>query len=525
MTIMLNAIYVLVAGLVASIFGILLFNYLFYNRYVDKSETHCLAALVFTVSMSVALLCVLLIPIDVFLASQSSTKAITETINVVIDRDIFNKIMYASFTISLFLSFVSIPFTFFYIDEKIEDIMPVENEFMTKLFTSFKHTLFFLLFIGIILLFGLFFRSESSPLTTTDTFKTLKIILDTEHFGDKAITFVITLFGIFGMIIVVFYGGYGLGSLPFYLIKGKKSLESSHERFEFDRAKARDRIRSLQEKMTRKGTLSSKEKKELAKLKEEEILISNKMDKINSILENDNCFNTILSMMTPFRVLIGICCLIMTLLAFISLLLTSLDRLMHSECGLSCGFVIKENKFKNYVDHILILSSQFLHLDQVLFAIINLYFYFCAIFGFCNIGIKIFCCTLYEVKRRSTNPQGLLILAFELSIMTIAFVLEIMALCPQYATFGSQVTSDGMKCNLTSDMRKCVMTNIAVFFNKISMSLPLFSSIFYFANWLLIGVISISFIYSMLCKEDEEFDDYRDEGDDEEKFALNDDVY
>ena len=65
------------------------------------------------------------------------------------------------------------------------------------------------------------------------------------------------------------------------------------------------------------------------------------------------------------------------------------------------------------------------------------------------------------------------------------------------------------------------MTNIAVFYNKISISMPFFSTVFYFANWGLIAVIAMSTLYGMICRKDEEYDDYKEEGDDEEKFALN----
>ena len=513
---MMNVIYILTAMLAVIILTVMLFNYVFYYRYADRSEHHCLAAIVFTVSMSLAVLCILLIPIDVFIANDK----VKEIINVNIDMSQFNQIMLIAFAALLSMSFAVIPFTYFYIDDKIEDIVPIDNEFMYKICSAVKHTFFFIIFIVVIIITGLFFKGNSSLSSSNSHLQTLKILFDTEHFGEKAISFTMSIFSVFGMIFIIFYAGYGMGALPFFLIKGKNSLASAHERFEFDRAKKRDRIRTIQEKMTRKGTWTQKEKKELIKLKEEEVTISYKMDKISAIIENDSCINKILVIMTPFRVLIGIFCLIMTLMIFISLLLTSLDRYLHSECGYQCGFVINENKYKNIIDYVLLSTSKYYHLDHLLFAIVNLYMFISAIFGFCTIGIKFLCVTLFEIQKRSTNPQGLLVLSFEISMMTIAFVLEMITLCPQYATFGPQLTSDGLKCNM-NNMKKCIMTNIAVFYNKISISMPFFSTVFYFANWGLIAVIAMSTLYGMICRKDEEYDDYKEEGDDEEKFALN----
>jgi hypothetical protein len=82
------------------------------------------------------------------------------------------------------------------------------------------------------------------------------------------------------MLLLILYSGYGLATLPFYLIRGKKSLSAAHKEFELDKAGVRERIRSLQEKMNRKGALSNKEKKELSKLRDEEAYIGKKITKI-----------------------------------------------------------------------------------------------------------------------------------------------------------------------------------------------------------------------------------------------------
>lgn len=192
------------------------------------------------------------------------------------------------------------------------------------------------------------------------------------------------------MFFLILYTGYGLASLPFYLIKGKKSLTTAHKEFEMDKAQIRERIRSLQEKMSRKGTLSNKEKKELSKLREDEQSIDKKIIRISGLLESDQLINKILTVLTPFRVIIGVACLIISLLIFISLLTTSLDRLLHSKCGLDCGYVLDDMNYTNYLDYLLLYSSKFFHLDHLIFAIINIYVFFCSIYGFVKLGVKFF---------------------------------------------------------------------------------------------------------------------------------------
>ncbi len=196
------------------------------------------------------------------------------------------------------------------------------------------------------------------------------------------------------MLLLILYTGYGLAALPFYLIRGKKSLTTAHQEFEMDKAQIRERIRSLQEKMTRKGTLSSKEKKELYKLREDEQSIDKKLTKITGLIESDHVINKILTILTPFRVIIGIFCLIITLIIFVSLLTTSLDRLFNSRCGLNCGYVLDDMNYTNYLDAALLYSSQYFHFDYIVFSIINIYIFFCSVYGFIRLGVKFFVFTV-----------------------------------------------------------------------------------------------------------------------------------
>lgn len=206
--------------------------------------------------------------------------------------------------------------------------------------------------------------------------------------GEQSISFVMSIFSVFGMFFLTLYTGYGLGALPFYLIKGKKSLTTAQQECQMDKAQIRERIRSLQEKMTRKGALSNKEKRELSKLREDEYSIDKKINRISNLLESDNLINFILKILTPFRVIIGVALLVLSILILISLLTTSLDRLLHSKCGLNCGYVLDDMNYNNYMDVLLLLSSKYFHLDYLLFALINIYVLICSIYGFVKLGVK-----------------------------------------------------------------------------------------------------------------------------------------
>jgi LMBR1 domain-containing protein 1 len=123
----------------------MLFNYIFYKYYVDSVDSYPLASMTVSIGMSIGLLCVLLIPIDIFLITDKA-----QTIEKLIKIDItyFSTIMYSNnklvklvlYGCSLFVAFFLVPFAYFYGDERIEDIQPQENEIRYKICNSLKFT-------------------------------------------------------------------------------------------------------------------------------------------------------------------------------------------------------------------------------------------------------------------------------------------------------------------------------------------------------------------------------------------------
>jgi LMBR1 domain-containing protein 1 len=429
--------------------------------------------------------------------------------------------------ICIIFAFILIPFTYFFLDEKIDEYDITGYNLLERICSSIKFTIIFLFFIVIVLISGLFFKNNHGTkelLNNNETLKWIKNLFDTENFGEKSISFCISIFSIFGMIILIFYTSYGLGVLPFYLIKGKKSLSSEQDDFELDRAKKRDKIRTLEEKKISQG-LNKKEEKLLKNLKGDESHLTIKLELISDLIQQKGILDKLLSYLSPFRILLGIICLFLSLSIFSSLLISSLDRFFNSSCKIKCGYMLTEENYENIIDLILIFSSNFFHLDQIVFAIINLYIFICTIFAFCKLGIRIFCFTLFSIKKGETSPQGLILISFSMTLMIFSLILEIINLSPRYSTFGNQIQKDNSLCQLNNknNNNTCIMTNISKFSNKISVSLPFFTFIFYIANWMVIFITGLSLFYACLCKKEKEFDDIdfgNKDFDDEEKCAL-----
>lgn len=123
-------------------------------------------------------------------------------------------------------------------------------------------------------------------------------------------------------------------------------------------------------------------------------------------------------------------------------------------------------------------------------------------------------------------------MAFFMCLMTLAFMLEMFTLAPQYSTFGTQKFSPNSRqgaipCNLSmisgAQVNECIMSNISKFYNRVSISLPFFSTIFYTANWLLILVMAFSLFYSAFIKQETVIDDMNDDEDDEKHLLTRND--
>lgn len=122
-------------------------------------------------------------------------------------------------------------------------------------------------------------------------------------------------------------------------------------------------------------------------------------------------------------------------------------------------------------------------------------------------------------------------MSFLMCLMTLAFMMEMLTLAPQYSTFGTQTFYPNSRqgeipCSLSmisgGQEKECVMSNISKFYNRISITLPFFSTILYAANWLLIVVIASTTFYSAFIKQESALDDIEeDDNDDDVKISFN----
>jgi len=224
--------------------------------------------------------------------------------------------------------------------------------------------------------------------------------------------------------------------------------------------------------------------------------------------------------------MIGMSMMSISLLVACSLLLTLLDRLLHSPCGWDCGYTLKERLIFNPADDIFLSLSHVFPLDFIVLGAFVLYIFAASVFGFVCLGLRFFCLNMYELRARKSMPQALLVLCNVMAYILLALCMALLTIAPTYTSFGSQTVAgeDGKPryCKLERREAKasCRVSVISVFFTRIAVSIPFFSQMYFTANWAFIAVFSCVFFRCFMSHERTPFLDPATECEEEEMGLL-----
>ena len=135
----------------------------------------------------------------------------------------------------------------------------------------------------------------------------------------------------------------------------------------------------------------------LNSLKRKEKYLNLKNEKIIELGTQSKSLQKIFKIISPFRIIIGICCLVLSLAIFASLALTTYDKVLNSQCGFNCGYIIQEKTLLNPIDTLFVYSSYYFPLDYLLFFIFTLYIFICTLYGIIKFGIPLL--KGFEIKK------------------------------------------------------------------------------------------------------------------------------
>ncbi|XP_064605243.1 probable lysosomal cobalamin transporter [Liolophura sinensis] len=505
----------------------LLFSGLYIRYFMSKYDSELSTTLTAIICLAVALMTSILVPVDIFLVSymKASNGTFKPWANDSQTRtDLEESITYAYYglyAIVTFCLFFLLPFMYFFFEEKDDT---EETPLKSRLCSAFKFTIIFVIIMAVLLLIGAFAPTKHVPNMNETEWKRIESLFKDlgSNNGEDALSFVISSLSLIGMLALILYTGYGMAALPVGLIKGSRNVKRERMKVQGRREETRARAAAIREKYASGKRMSSRDRKRVSNLEESEHLL----DREDAHLEacDKSLVQKCLVVLRPFEVIIGIVFILVALLVFISLLLTNIDKAMHS-LGYKLGYALPTRHLPNPVDIVLVFTQKVFPLDYILMDLIIVYFVFCSMSGIRNIGIWFFWLRMYRIRPRRTSPQGLLFMCFILMLIVLAVNIVLYELTPQYSSFGSQhyITDNGTLtvCSTDAPPGECVITRMALLLTRFFYKMWFFGAAYYWGTWVFLLMILLGFVITTVKKSRSAIDgavdkDDFDESDDED---------
>ncbi len=298
-----------------------------------------------------------------------------------------------------------------------------------------------------------------TSMTKADLQNSIRTLLDFKSggAGERALLLIIGVLTAVGVVNFVLYTGFGLAALPISMIRsslsgvvgaggsasggGQRTVEEESLFVEYERSQLRVRRSEIEKKYGKRAT-SKEARDELAKIDALDRVKQRQLAALQKI--NQSWYHRIRRVLVPFRWLVGALLLLVSIMICVSLLISLVDRLLHSTCGLKCGYALSDDRVANYVnpiDQLLLALSRYFPVDYLVFAFLCLYFFAVSLYGLVRLGVRLCVCgcvQLFEVRARRTWSSALLIVSFLMMCVLLALCVWLLTLAPQYMTFGTQ---------------------------------------------------------------------------------------
>lgn len=498
---------------------------------------------------------VLLLPVDVALISNTTSSTLgrrkdwatqDQVNNLVYGLEI---IYYTLYSVDALLCLIVIPFTYFWYEEYDEtEEEEGTQSFASRFWQAAKYTMAFVLLVVIIFLIG-FFIPNASELKRHDRKIDYLAGLLKENRGDRALTFALGLLTTIGIVIYSLYTAGGLALLPLSLIKSAPAISAPKlsATTEGNLEQNRERQRQLEARNTgSENGLNNKDRRELDQLhRDERTLVRRQRLAADQSGEGKGVvlktWRKLSAIFRPITLSTGILLLLVILLLWVSMLITGIDKIKNSLCGIHCGYILGHINIFNPINYVFVQSSKVFPLDYVLFAAIILLFFGGSVIGTATLGIRFLWVQLFEIRKGHTNPQAMLIMTVMLALLVLAINYSIATmLLPAYSTFGPQtyctrpLKHSGAQPDCTEHLDMvvacselaaspeaksvCTPSVGSTFFNRMTLNFPFFGVVDFWAQFAFLAVFMVFFITTLFKtpklgdEVDEDLEEEEDEG-------------
>lgn len=309
-------------------------------------ERSAIVTIVAIISLTSVLATVLLLPVDIALVSATTSTSLGAKKDWAtperVDNILFTlKVVYYSlYSFDALLCLIVIPFSYFWYEEYDE----VEEEegtrgFGAKFWGAFKYTLAFILLVVILFLVGFFVPAAGNREDRHLDLDYFKRLLAQNH-GEKALTFGVGLLVTMGTLLYILYTGAGLALLPVSWIKSAPSISAPQlsETTESQLETNRERQRQLDMRNAgRPEGMSAKDQREMELLvREEQTLVRRQRLASEARGEGQSwvyrAWLKIEAVFRPLKLVGGLLLLVLSILIWVSMLITGIDKAANSIC-------------------------------------------------------------------------------------------------------------------------------------------------------------------------------------------------
>jgi len=542
------AVYALVVAMLLAVASV------FVHIYQTPRDRYPSVTFTCVIAITSLLATVLVLPVDVALVSSTTSSKLGQRKDWATQDEVdkitssLTVVYYFLYSLDAVLCLLGIPFAYFWYDGYDEVATETGQQTVgQRLWGALKYTMSFVTIAIILFVVGFFVPvSRNKNGMELDYFKKLL----TENHGERALTFALGVLMTIGICLYVLYTSSGLALFPISLIKTAPSI--SNPRLRASTAVQLETNRERQRQLEGRcggnpDILSSNDRRELDTLaREERTLIQRQRLVEEAQGEGWSClvrvWFKIEAICRPFKLLGGILLLLVASITWVSMLLTSVDKAKNSICKILCGYILGHVNSFNPVNWALVQSANIFPVDYAIFTVLVLFFFCSSIAGIAAVGIRFLWIRIFQIRQGHTSPQALLLATAMLMLIILALNYSIsMVVAPQYATFGPQTFCDHAPgppldqpdCSNNKDIirpcseladspaaqRVCTPSIGSTFLNRVTLNVPFFGAVFFWAQFLFLGFSLVTFLTSLLRAPnlgerqfDEDAEEHEEEG-------------
>lgn len=437
-------------------------------------------------------------------------------------------IYYALFSLDALFCLLIIPFTYFLYEEY--DQVETEEGRQTlgsRIWGAFKYTIGFIVLIIILFLIG-FFVPVGKPADGKYDLDYLRRLLHDENNGERALTFTLGLLTTLGTLLYILYTGAGLALLPIAFIKSAPSVSvpalSATTESELESNRERQRQLEGRNAGNERG-LNAKDRRELdALVREERTLVRRQRLAAEASDEHSGGllkgWHKIEAIFRPIKLIGGWFLLLITIIIWVSMLITGIDKAANSFCKHKCGYILAHANLFNPINAALVESSKIFPIDYVIFLLITMFFFFSSVIGIATIGIRFLWLRLFDIHKGRTSPQAMLMASVILTLITLAINYSLaMMVAPQYSHYGAQKFCDlaalpGQQPDCSNDPNRiipcteitenpsarmvCTASVASTFLDRITVNFSFFGIIDFWAQFFFLSKLPHVFLQTIL---------------------------